>query len=240
MRAGAVFVDQEERPLVVGAAERIGRDQPMAGAISDRWSSPLGRRRPFIIAGTVGDVIFLVGLALSGSYGPGFLLLAVPGLAAMGILLRLKKRVPDPAVYEAPLMQPPTTPKVPRVVVVGGGFGGLEACRDLAGANKRGQLELTLIDKENFFQFNPLLPEVARRLLLQAARTVADGGDPPGLGESYYRARAIERTLPSDVKWRDAVLREMLPAASRQLGDGAATELPMSSKSWKSFAANAE
>ena len=42
--------------------------QPMAGAISDRWRSPMGRRRPFIIAGTVGDVIFLTGLALSGSY----------------------------------------------------------------------------------------------------------------------------------------------------------------------------
>ena len=42
--------------------------QPMAGAISDRWVSPFGRRRPFIVAGTVGDVIFLAGLALSGSY----------------------------------------------------------------------------------------------------------------------------------------------------------------------------
>jgi MFS family permease len=42
--------------------------QPMAGSISDRWRGPLGRRRPFIIAGTIGDVIFLTGLALSGSY----------------------------------------------------------------------------------------------------------------------------------------------------------------------------
>jgi len=42
--------------------------QPMAGAISDRWRSSWGRRRPFIVAGTVGDVIFLAGLALSGSY----------------------------------------------------------------------------------------------------------------------------------------------------------------------------
>jgi NADH:ubiquinone reductase (H+-translocating) len=49
----------------------------------------------------------------------------------------------------------------PRVVVVGGGFGGLEVCRRLARANKRGEIRLTLIDKENFFQFNPLLPEVA-------------------------------------------------------------------------------
>jgi NADH dehydrogenase len=50
---------------------------------------------------------------------------------------------------------------VPRVVVVGGGFGGLEVCRRLARAARRGEIELTLIDKENFFQFNPLLPEVA-------------------------------------------------------------------------------
>lgn len=49
----------------------------------------------------------------------------------------------------------------PRVVVIGGGFGGLEVCRRLAKANKRGEIQLTLIDKENFFQFNPLLPEVA-------------------------------------------------------------------------------
>ncbi|HEY8681203.1 MAG TPA: MFS transporter [Candidatus Dormibacteraeota bacterium] len=42
--------------------------QPMAGSISDRWQSPFGRRRPFIVAGTIGDVIFLCGLALSGSY----------------------------------------------------------------------------------------------------------------------------------------------------------------------------
>ena len=42
--------------------------QPMAGSISDRWQSSWGRRRPFIVAGTVGDVIFLAGIALSGSY----------------------------------------------------------------------------------------------------------------------------------------------------------------------------
>jgi len=52
----------------------------------------------------------------------------------------------------------------------------------------------------------------ARRLLLQAAKTVADGGDPPALGESYYRVRAIEKTLPTEVSWRDGMLREMHPA----------------------------
>ena len=50
-----------------------------------------------------------------------------------------------------------------------------------------------------------------RRMLLQAARTVADGGDPPGVGASYYRLRAIEKTVSGGVPWRDALLPEMYP-----------------------------
>jgi phenylpropionate dioxygenase-like ring-hydroxylating dioxygenase large terminal subunit len=50
---------------------------------------------------------------------------------------------------------------------------------------------------------------VARRLLLQAVKTVSEGGDPPGTGSSYYQARAIERILPQGVAWRDALLPEM-------------------------------
>ena len=42
--------------------------QPMMGAVSDRTRSRFGRRRPFIVGGTVGDVLFLAGLALSGNY----------------------------------------------------------------------------------------------------------------------------------------------------------------------------
>jgi MFS family permease len=42
--------------------------QPMMGAVSDRTHSRFGRRRPFIFGGTVADVLFLIGLALSGSY----------------------------------------------------------------------------------------------------------------------------------------------------------------------------
>ncbi len=45
----------------------------------------------------------------------------------------------------------------PRVVVVGGGFGGLEVARRLAGA----PCELVLIDKRNFHLFQPLLYQVA-------------------------------------------------------------------------------
>ena len=51
----------------------------------------------------------------------------------------------------------------------------------------------------------------ARRLLLQAARTVADGGDPPGLGTSYYRVRAIEQVVPSETPWREVFHSLMYP-----------------------------
>jgi len=42
--------------------------QPIVGGISDRAVTPWGRRRPFIAVGTAGDVLFLVGIALAGSY----------------------------------------------------------------------------------------------------------------------------------------------------------------------------
>jgi hypothetical protein len=47
-----------------------------------------------------------------------------------------------------------------------------------------------------------------RRLLLQAIKTVEDGGDPPAADTSYYRLRAVERIVPDGVDWR----QEMLPA----------------------------
>ena len=45
---------------------------PLAGALSDRARSPLGRRRPFLIAGVVGSCI---GLMLMAPFGPGSSLL---------------------------------------------------------------------------------------------------------------------------------------------------------------------
>ncbi len=42
--------------------------QPIVGGISDRASTRWGRRRPFIFAGTAGDLLFLFGIALAGSY----------------------------------------------------------------------------------------------------------------------------------------------------------------------------
>jgi NADH dehydrogenase len=49
----------------------------------------------------------------------------------------------------------------PRVVIVGGGFGGLYAARELSGA----PVEVTLIDKRNYHLFRPMLYQVATGLL---------------------------------------------------------------------------
>src|ERR1700758_5029021 len=58
-----------------------------------------------------------------------------------------------------------------------------------------------------------------RRLLLQAVKTVQEGGDPPGVDTSYYSARAIEKIFPRQDTWRQTVLPEMyaevLPAAAK-------------------------
>jgi NADH:ubiquinone reductase (H+-translocating) len=49
----------------------------------------------------------------------------------------------------------------PRVVIIGGGFGGLCAARGLVGA----PVSVTLIDKRNYHLFRPMLYQVATGLL---------------------------------------------------------------------------
>jgi MFS family permease len=103
-------------------AERLGKAvrSPAKDTMLAEAGSALGQGKAFALHEALDQVGALLGpllvgaaLALSGSYGPGFLLLAVPGIAAMVILFRLKRRVPDPAVYEAPVMQLATTSPVP-------------------------------------------------------------------------------------------------------------------------------
>src|SRR5437870_6021337 len=49
-----------------------------------------------------------------------------------------------------------------KLIILGGGFGGLDVARAIGrSAAARSGWETRLIDKENFFQFNPLLPAVA-------------------------------------------------------------------------------
>jgi phenylpropionate dioxygenase-like ring-hydroxylating dioxygenase large terminal subunit len=54
----------------------------------------------------------------------------------------------------------------------------------------------------------------ARELLLGAVKTVADGGSPPGADASYYNIRAIERVLPPDAHWLEALKEQMYPGGA--------------------------
>jgi NADH:ubiquinone reductase (H+-translocating) len=71
--------------------------------------------------------------------------------------------------------------KVPHVVIVGGGFGGLNAARGLAKAPVR----VTLIDQRNYHLFRPLLYQVASGLL--SADEIA-----PPLRSVFSRQRNVE------------------------------------------------
>ncbi len=48
----------------------------------------------------------------------------------------------------------------------------------------------------------------ARRLLLQAIRTVEAGGTPPGVEPTYYTLRPAEAVVPGDTDWRTLLAPE--------------------------------
>ncbi len=49
-----------------------------------------------------------------------------------------------------------------KLLILGGGFGGLDVARAIGHSREaRGYWDTLLVDKENFFQFNPLLPAIA-------------------------------------------------------------------------------
>src|SRR6516162_8325602 len=51
---------------------------------------------------------------------------------------------------------------VKKVLIIGGGFGGIYAALRLEKlTSKRPELEVTLVTRENYFLFTPMLPEVA-------------------------------------------------------------------------------
>lgn len=67
------MVGSAHKGAALGTLEGVGSLmavvwQPLVGAYSDRTHTRFGRRMPFIAVGTAGDVVFLVGIALSGTY----------------------------------------------------------------------------------------------------------------------------------------------------------------------------
>jgi NADH dehydrogenase len=53
-----------------------------------------------------------------------------------------------------------------RILILGGGFGGIYAALRLEKVMaQRPELEVTLVTRENYFLFTPMLPEVQRETL---------------------------------------------------------------------------
>src|SRR5262249_17167789 len=62
----------------------------------------------------------------------------------------------------------------------------------------------------------------ARRILLNAVKTVQEGGDPPGLDPTFYNLRAHEGVLPKDVHWFEGFKDNLMPS---EVSQAAATQL---------------
>jgi NADH dehydrogenase len=91
---------------------------------------------------------------------------------------------------------------IPRVVIVGAGFGGLSAARALAGR----AIEVTLVDRHNFHTFQPLLYQVATAGLEPA--------------DVAYPVRAIFGREPNVSFRNDRVVAVDLDGRAVQLSDG--------------------
>ena len=67
----------------------------------------------------------------------------------------------------------PARPAPSRVLILGGGFGGVYAALELE-KMLAGGLEVTLVTRENFFLFTPMLHEVAASDLEKKVRVALD------------------------------------------------------------------
>ncbi len=91
-------------------AERAGKAvrSPAKDTLLSHAAAAVGRGRGFAVHEAMDQVGALIGplavagmlAATGGSYGPALLILAVPGAAALAVLLWLRVRVPRPAEYE--------------------------------------------------------------------------------------------------------------------------------------------
>src|SRR5438128_618497 len=100
-------------------------------------------------------------------------------------------------------MSAPAT--LPRVVIVGAGFGGLWAAKTLANA----PVEVVVIDRQNYHLFQPLLYQVAT-----AALSPADIAAPIRSIVSTYRNVTV---IPGTVEGVDVMARDDLLAPGRHV-----------------------
>ena len=130
---------------------------------------------------------YLMVLGLIALHGPG-------ALSIDSLLVRaLVRRFPSPKG-----MRMVSYEGMPHVVIIGGGFGGLAAAKALRHTNCR----VTLIDRRNYFLFQPLLYQVATAGLSPA--------DIAGPIRALFRDQPNVRVLLGEVTDVDPAMREVI------------------------------
>ncbi|GAB7183927.1 MJ1317 protein [Kitasatospora sp. Ki12] len=100
---------------VLVVAERVGKAvrSPAKDTLLSHATAATGRGRGFAVhealdqfGAVIGPLTVAGVLAVTGGYGPALGVLAVPGVAALALLLWLRARVPEPARYEPAATRP--------------------------------------------------------------------------------------------------------------------------------------
>jgi NADH dehydrogenase FAD-containing subunit/uncharacterized membrane protein YphA (DoxX/SURF4 family) len=130
---------------------------------------------------------YLMVLGLIALHGPGAL--SIDNLVVRAVV----RRVPSLRGMRTVLFE-----GMPRVVIVGGGFGGIAAAKALRHTSCR----VTLIDRRNYFLFQPLLYQVATAGLSPA--------DIVGPIRALFRDQPNVRVLLGEVTDVDAPMREVI------------------------------
>ena len=86
-----------------------------------------------------------------------------------------------------------------RVVILGGGYGGVYTALGLQKAARRGQIELSLISRDNFFQCQPMLGEV-----------VSGSIEPPHIVSSIRRLLSHTSFYHADIQAIDVINRRVV------------------------------
>src|SRR5256885_1402935 len=104
-----------------------------------------------------------------------------------------------------------TTPRPPHVVILGGGFGGLQAAHALGKAPVR----VTIIDRRNYHLFQPLLYQVATATL-----SAADISSPIRhiLSDHENTEILMAEVIGVDVQRQQVMIRDLLTQEERSVG----------------------
>ncbi|MCL2788939.1 MAG: MFS transporter, partial [Micrococcales bacterium] len=119
--------------LWVGAAllicERAGKAlrTPSRDAMLAHATSGIGRGKGFAVhevldqvGATLGPLAVAFVFSLTSSFAPSFAMLALPGAAAIALLIRLRRQIPDPAVFERATASPDSSDLPPESPAAGG------------------------------------------------------------------------------------------------------------------------